>query len=341
MNFTRKRIAITNPGIESTVGIGRVIANALIENEDVSLVALSDYPLGINPLHFEEVHLSKLDFREGSIFSTFAKKCYEKYTYDALIPCGEFEILDTSRYQSIFEESGIALLVPDYESLIRVQKCNLEQLADALNVRIPETCLLTEFKNEENNYPIFLKGATNGVILVESGKELSNAVSRAMGMSWEPLLVQQMVSGTELSVAGIADKNCEIRSLVQIRKIGIDPQGNTWMGCTIFRHDIESIVYRFIEELSWIGPFEIEFIECDDSNQLILLEINPRLPAWCSGIGDVNLPHILTDLLFGHSIPLQLAQHGKTFCRTFHTESFPMPTFMNLISRGVNLRAES
>ena len=55
----------------------------------------------------------------------------------------------------------------------------------------------------------------------------------------------------------------------------------------------------FIRETGWRGPFEIECVA--DGADIVLIEINPRFPAWVgfsAGVG-VNLPERLAQRLFG------------------------------------------
>jgi len=326
------RIALSTVGVSDTVGIGKAVALSLLRAEGISLVAIIDSPLGVNLDGFEGIYLSDGEFREKNSFSRTSKDCFNEQSFDVIIPCGDYEVVDAVSNKMLLDECSLSYLLPSEEALGMIHKTELANAAKKLGINVPITTCCEDFPT---SYPFLLKGPIGGVLVVNSEEELPVMLDRAKGMRWNPILTQEVVVGTEYSIAGIADRKHDLRATCQIRKLGLDQQGNTWMGTTIYREDLEEIALRFVDKLSWEGPFELEFIECEKTGKLVLLEVNPRFPAWCSGISDVNLPLMLLDILNGHNFPYVHAQHGKAFCRQITTTSFPLSKFAKLLSRGV------
>ena len=94
---------------------------------------------------------------------------------------------------------------------------------------------------------------------------------------------------------------------------------------------------RFIRVFRWRGPFELECIVTDD--QVYLIEINPRFPAWvyaATGVG-INFPSQL--LRCSRGLPVATPRDyaaGKLFVRYSYDLVTEMTAFQNIIHRGEN-----
>ena len=82
---------------------------------------------------------------------------------------------------------------------------------------------------------------------------------------------------------------------------------------------LSNLCAELIRELKWPGPFEIELIREETSGDYVLIEINPRFPAWIdfpSMLGS-NFAGALVDLLrSGHlSEPLRDCAPGSFYIR--------------------------
>ena len=89
----------------------------------------------------------------------------------------------------------------------------------------------------------------------------------------------------------------ELLGAVSMRKRDITPEGKTWAG------DVSEVPPAFMEPLrqmvrdtNWTGGGELEMVR-DASDQLWLIEMNPRFPAWVHG-----------STIAGHNLPAMLVQ---------------------------------
>ena len=84
-----------------------------------------------------------------------------------------------------------------------------------------------------------------------------------------------------------------------IRKTQLSDKGKGLSGITVADGRLSRLCARLIRELKWPGPFEIELIREESSGDYVLIEINPRFPAWIdfpSMLG-ANFAGALVDLL--------------------------------------------
>jgi len=77
------------------------------------------------------------------------------------------------------------------------------------------------------------------------------------------------------------------------------------------------IARNFIKTTHWKGGFEIE-LKRTGEGKLLLLEINPRFPAWIytTAAAGQNLPLMMVRMAMGEAVdPLTGYQTGKMFVR--------------------------
>ena len=131
-----------------------------------------------------------------------------------------------------------------------------------------------------------------------------------------------MVTGDELNVVGLGDGQGNSLGLVGIKKIWV-----TVAGQDLDRRDRQArpdARYGRASSSStccWRGPFELECMIADD--EVYLIEINPRFPAWiyaATGAG-LNLPAPVAALRLG--LPSRAAgrvsRQANSWCATATT----------------------
>ena len=207
---------------------------------------------------------------------------------------------------SIFPNGHPNLLAPPMSGIKRITKPVVEA-ASRLPIRIP-TYLSTEHSDwdlhafcREHNWRVWLKGPYYDASRTPTWDTFT-AVRNALSKVWstEKLFLQAHVSGYEESVMLSAYQG-ELLSAVSMRKRDITPEGKTWAG------DVSDVPPAFLEPLrqmvrdtNWTGGGELEMVR-DASDQLWLIEMNPRFPAWVHGatIAGHNLPALLVEAASG------------------------------------------
>ena len=211
---------------------------------------------------------------------------------------------------SVFPDGHPNLLIPTLSSLQKVSKPAIPA-HKGLPVKIP-TYVTTEISDwdlhafcREHNWRVWLKGPYYEAVRVRTWAEfetMRNILSSAW--STERLYLQSHVSGYEESVTLSAYRG-ELIHCVAMRKRDLTEMSKTWAG------DISEVPEEFvnplrdvIRELDWTGGAELEMVR-DAQNQLWLLEVNPRFPAWIHGatIAGHNMSALLVEAASG--IPAQ------------------------------------
>jgi diaminopimelate decarboxylase len=219
---------------------------------------------------------------------------------------------------SVFPDGHPNLLAPPMSGIKRITKPMVEA-ASGLPIRIP-TYLSTEHSDwdlhafcREHNWRVWLKGPYYDASRTPTWDAFT-AIRSALSKVWstEKLFLQAHVSGYEESVMLSAYKG-ELLGAVSMRKRDITPEGKTWAG------DVSEVPPSFLEPLrrmvrdtNWTGGGELEMVR-DASDQLWLIEMNPRFPAWVHGatIAGHNLPALLVQAASGERSARASAQSAE------------------------------
>ena len=94
------------------------------------------------------------------------------------------------------------------------------------------------------------------------------------------MIVQRCVAGSEFNVLGLGDGEGGWLGHCAIRKTQLSDKGKGLSAITVADERLSNLCARLIRELKWRGPFEIELIREDSTGDYVLIEINPRFPAW-------------------------------------------------------------
>jgi len=237
----------------------------------------------------------------------------EEEAIEAIIPNLDAELPLYIKYQKEIEAMGIKLCLPSLENFELRNKNKLAPLAQKLNITYPKTYEISTERElyaiiEERNgiFPLMIKGNYYKAYMaynMESAVENFYKISNEWGF---PVLVQEVVSGIELNLVGVGDGKGELLAAVAIKKLTTTDSGKIWTGVTIQNEKLMQVAKDFMASTKWKGPFELECIV--NMNQVYMIEINPRFPAWvyfATNIG-VNLPQIVVDIMQEKTIEPQL-----------------------------------
>jgi diaminopimelate decarboxylase len=213
---------------------------------------------------------------------------------------------------SVFPHGHPGLLAPPLKGIQRITKPKVEA-AQGLPVKIP-TYISTEHSDWDlhafcraHNWRVWLKGPYYDASRTPTWDAFT-AIRNALSKVWstEKLFLQAHVSGYEESVMLSAYQG-ELLSAVSMRKRDITPEGKTWAGdvCEVPPEFLEPL-RQMVRKTNWTGGGELEMVR-DASDQLWLIEMNPRFPAWVHGatIAGHNLPALLVQAASG--VPAELA----------------------------------
>lgn len=220
---------------------------------------------------------------------------HRRHRLDWIIPCLDAELPLYIKYAEQISKLGIRMFVPDMDQFRLRGKDRLVEVAGQLDVQVPETEVVSSEDAlaeavEQIGLPVMMKGVFYGAYLARSTLEAAGYYRKLVAEWGYPVIVQEVVSGDELNVVGVGDGEGASLGMVGVRKTSVTSLGKVWSAVTVKNAAMMEASERFVEQVRWRGPFELECIVNRDG--VYLIEINPRFPAWvyfATGVG-VNLP---------------------------------------------------
>jgi len=245
----------------------------------------------------------------------------QKEDISMIIPSLDAELPLYIKYKKEIEALGIKIVVPTQENFELRNKNRLNNLSKELGITYPQTFEISSIKEleditkEDLEFPVMIKGNYYKAYMaynLESAIEYFYKISNEWGF---PILVQEVVSGEELNLVGVGDGQGNLTGEVTIKKLTTTDIGKIWSGITISHEPLLEVAKKFIAQTKWSGPFELECIV--NNEEVYLIEINPRFPAWvyfATGVG-VNLPKQLVDIANGNTPQSVTYPTGKMYVR--------------------------
>jgi len=260
---------------------------------------------------------------------------------DCLIPCLDAELLSFSRLKHEFEHLGIHMLIPDVSQLRDRNKDRLGELARNAGIRYPETKNITSANffyhchDEGWTYPLVVKGIFYDAHVVNNADE-GAAAFRTIAASWGyPVLVQRYVEGHEVNLTAIGDGKGNLLGSVMMRKQAVTDKGKAWSCVTIEDQLLKDDALKLVKALQWQGPLEVEMLR-DKDGQALLIEINPRFPAWIYLAAEAgsNLPAGLIDLIMDKEPNFETPKVGMMMIRYAQETVIDLETFESMAMTG-------
>lgn len=260
---------------------------------------------------------------------------------DVLIPNFDAELYTFMRAEKKLAALGIRTFLPTLEQFEARHKANLPVWGKKHKIPVPRSENITDLKKihqlpEGMEYPLFVKGQFYDAYLARNAHEATtyfNKISAEWGM---PVILQEKVKGTEVNVIALGDGNGNTIGAVPMRKQYITDKGKAWGGVSLSDEKMLELTHHIIRETKWRGGMELELIR-DEEDQLHVIEINPRIPAWAMlsvGAGQ-NLPAALVKLAMGLDVePFKDYKAGVMFIRYSWDLIVQMEDFQKLAQNG-------
>jgi carbamoyl-phosphate synthase large subunit len=247
---------------------------------------------------------------------------HEKDPFDVLIPNFDAELYAFMRAEETLRKAGIRTFLPTLEQFEDRHKSNLPDFGERYDVKVPFSKPI--FKQEEIEdlkedfeYPLMVKGKFYDAYLAYNADQVKmhyNKISAKWGL---PIIIQEFIKGTEVNVVALGDGHGKTIGAVPMRKQYITDKGKAWAGITLDDKKLLKLTDHIISSTNWRGGMELEIVKSFD-NELYVIEINPRIPAWvylAVGAGQ-NLPEALVKLALGMDVePYTEYDVGKMFVR--------------------------
>lgn len=225
-------------------------------------------------------------------YAEFMLDFLKEHKFDVLIPTS-----DTSAEFMSFNKHELkkltGVLMPEREVFERgYDKNNLMTICREHSFPHPYTIDLSKFNDMASNdlkdfpYPALLKpnltSGGRGMTLINSLEELKILYPIIYEKYGECHLQQYIkAGGRQLKVQVMTDINGEPKYTSVIWKQRYYPinGGSSCCNLTIDNPEIADICCRLLKIIGWVGFADFDLIENPDTGELLIMELNPRIPA--------------------------------------------------------------
>ncbi|WP_022846722.1 MULTISPECIES: ATP-grasp domain-containing protein [unclassified Desulfurobacterium] len=259
---------------------------------------------------------------------------------DAVIPTLDAELPLFIANSEKLNSYGISTFLPTKEQFKLRSKDRVSELAKDIGLKVPESFIVVSYEDltaaiNEIGFPVMIKGIFYKAYKAFNYQEATSYFNKIASEWGYPIIVQKVISGEEMNVVGVGDGEGGHFGMVGIKKLWITSLGKIWTGVTVKHEKMLKAAENFVEKYRWRGAFELECIVSGDD--IYLIEINPRFPAWVYfsvGVG-INLPARLLDAALGRE-PERRSDYeaGKLYIRFTDDFVTDMDTFQKIVTRG-------
>lgn len=260
---------------------------------------------------------------------------------DVLVPCLDSELPALLDQDAVLQDLGISALLPTRAQYDLRSKVRLHELAVEHDIPVPESWVLTAAESLYGLFarvggPLVVKGGMHGAWVCRAVDEAVRAFHAAAAEWGLPVVVQRFVPGEEANVCAVGDGKGGLVGAVSMKKLLLTRAGKGWAGVTVEDPSLTALTAEVMAATRWRGPCELELRQSPDG-ALHLIEINPRLPAWCdlcAGAGH-NLPAAVVALARGAPLPpLPPPRPGVAFVRIADNHIIDIGALDAITTRG-------
>ncbi len=231
------------------------------------------------------------DSHDTESYHRFMMRFLDEHSFDVLIPTSDV----TAEYMSLHKAElapKTGVLMPDPEVFMTgYDKNRLMAVCRKRGYPHPQTVDLASADPASDEvkrfpYPALLKpnltSGGRGMTLVRSSEELA-AVYPGIREQYGDCHLQRFVrpGGRQIKVQIFTDADRELRYGTVIWKQRYYPVngGSSCCNVTIDDPGIVAVCAGLLKEIGWVGFADFDLIEDPDSGELLIMELNPRLPA--------------------------------------------------------------
>lgn len=231
----------------------------------------------------------------------------EKESVDIVFPSYDYFILTYSKNKKLFEERGISMIISDLDTMeITLNKLLTYKKLKGV-IPIAKTYSFSDLKNKNIDlFPLFMKPIRGGgaidVHKINSQEELILHVALHKN-EIENFCFQEYLGGTEYTVDVLCDLKGNVLAVVPRIRLQTKA-GASVKGITFRNIDMEKMAKKIAERLKFIGPICFQVKADTITDELKLIEINPRICGTMilSKAAGVNMPLLAVKMAMGEQI---------------------------------------
>ena len=287
MTSQKKKILILDGGATHAMAIAECLKKS---GYSVAVLCNNKNEYGYHTRYADERYLGPDSHEEG--YAEWVMPFLKEHHFDVLIPTSD----TSAEFMSFHKEELLPLtgvLMPgpevfkkgyDKNELMRV--CEENGYPHPLTVDLKEWDCCSEDRLKGFPYPGLLKpnltSGGRGMTLVNDFEELKT-VYPAIHQQYGECHLQQFIKagGRQVKVQIMTDKNGEpaYNSVIWKQRYYPVNGGSSCCNITIENPSIAKICGEVLKSIGWVGFADFDLIENPDTHDLLIMEINPRIPA--------------------------------------------------------------
>ncbi len=338
-------IAVTGINAIDNPGPGTGVARSLRETKELNAQIIGfAYDVMEPGLYmdwlFDRHYIMPYPSSEPDLLLGRLQHIQSQFGLDFIIPNFDLELPLYIQCAKKLASMGIKTYLPTKSQFALRNKAKLSDVVSAFGGVTPKTIVVTSFDElpeaiADLGFPLMIKGPYYNAFCVYTELDLKQRFYELTIQWGYPIILQEIITGSELNLVGVGDGNGGHLGLVAIKKMGTTALGKVWSAMTIHNPSLFAMASAFLKHSKWRGAFELECI-IDRDGKIFLIEINPRFPAWtywATAVG-VNLPIRMVQAALGLPLPpLPTYEAGKLLMRYTYemvTDSTSLQTLVTL-----------
>ncbi len=260
-------------------------------------------------------------------FLDYIEQLIEKEHVDVILPMGDVYAEFLSKNKSVLERY-VRFTIPEYSFFLRgydknklMSLCREKGYPHPLTIDLSHLCDLKKDEIKDFPYPALLKPncttGGRGMLLVHSHDELLVHYP-VLHSKYGDYHLQRYIpeGGRQVKVQLCVDEKGNLLNSSVLHKVRWYPVNGGASSCavTIDCPEIVKVCHQVLKDIRWEGFADFDLIEDPWSKELLIMEINPRLPA-CIGAAihaGVDWGLIMVDQALGHPQKKYTYQQGVT-----------------------------
>ena len=278
--------------------------------------------------------------------------------YDVLLPLSDA----TAEYMSIYKEELtplVGVLMPNvdvfqkaYDKNLLMTLCREKGYPHPMTIDMAKTNLSSE-EYRSFPYPALIKpnhtSGGRGMTLVSSYEELKSVYPSIHDQYGECHLQQYIrAGGRQVKIELFVNDMGKTVAMTTIHKQRYYPEngGSSCCNVTIPNDKEAQICAKILNDIGWTGFADFDLIENPDTNQLLIMEINPRMPACIKSVSKSGVwyAELIADATMGRQLkqydykPGKALRHiGFDFLWFIHSENRfkTKPSWFKFVGRSI------
>lgn len=278
----------------------------------VNAVAKDKYGYGSNSRYLNKCHYFK-DVEDVDKYYHYLVELLKKEKYDAVIPMRDENTKLLSKYRDELLQYT-RFVVPDDETFERgFDKHKLMEVCQQHGYPHPQTMIvnggsLAGLNLDEMIFPLLIKpnhtAGGRGMTLVQDKEELLSKFPAVYEQYGDCHLQSYIPSGgAQVEIQLYVNEQQELVNSSVIYKYRWYPEngGSSCCAKSVKNEKIVDILYHLLLDIGWVGFADFDTIEDPRTGELLIMELNPRMPACVKAIFEagVNWAEIIVNGYLG------------------------------------------